>query len=92
MAVVTEPEVGAREALKLAFEDFMPLMTGGVTARPELTEYAARLRERPALGRVFAKDAELVAGFEEMAKRFQAGTKQKTSGPAARSQTGAPDA
>ena len=28
VAVVTEPEVGAREALKLAFEDFMPLMTG----------------------------------------------------------------
>lgn len=40
------------------------LMTGGLDDRPEFAAYAARLRERPALQRVFAKDAELAAGMQ----------------------------
>jgi len=37
------------------------MMTGAVPARPEFTAYADRLKARPALQRVYAKDAELVA-------------------------------
>ena len=40
------------------------LMTGGLDKRPEFTSYAGRLRERPALARVFAKDAELAAKMQ----------------------------
>ncbi len=41
------------------------LMTGGLDKRPEFTAYASRLRSRPALARVFAKDAELVARMQD---------------------------
>ena len=40
------------------------LMTGGLDERPEFMGYAGRLRERPALARVFAKDAELAAKMQ----------------------------
>lgn len=61
-------------------------------AEAKEAERIGRLALKAGLGDVNASDTELITGFEEMAKRFQAGTKQKTSGPAARSQTGAPDA
>ena len=61
-------------------------------AETKEAERIGRLALKAGLGDVSASDAELVAGFEEMAKRFQAGTKQKTSGPAARSQADASDA
>ena len=61
-------------------------------AETKEAEPIGRLALKAGLGEVNASDTELVTGFEEMAKRFQAGTKQKTTGPAARSQTGAPDA
>ena len=61
-------------------------------AETKEAERIGRLALKAGLGDVNAPDAELVAGFEEMAKRFQARTKQKTSGPAARSQTDASDA
>jgi glutathione S-transferase len=37
------------------------MMTKALPERPEFVAYAARLRERPALQRVYAKDAELAA-------------------------------
>lgn len=37
------------------------MMTGALPARPEITAYVDRLKQRPALARVYAKDAELVA-------------------------------
>jgi glutathione S-transferase len=40
------------------------LMTGGLAERPEFTSYAARLRARPALVRVFAKNAERAAKLQ----------------------------
>ena len=61
-------------------------------AETKEAERIGRLALKAGLGDVNASDAELIAGFDEMAKRFQAGTKQKAPGPAARSQTGAPDA
>lgn len=61
-------------------------------AETKEAERIGRLALKAGLGDVNASDAELVAGFEEMAKRFQAGTKQKPAGPAARSQADASDA
>ena len=61
-------------------------------AETKEAERIGRLALKAGLGDVNASDAELVAGFEEMAKRFQAGTKQKKSEPAARSQADASDA
>lgn len=61
-------------------------------AETKEAERIGRLALKAGLGDVNASEADLVAGFEEMAKRFQAGTKQKTSGPTARAQADAPDA
>ena len=61
-------------------------------AETKEAERIGRLALKAGLGDVNASDTELLTSFEEMAKRFQAGTKQKTSGSASRSQTGAPDA
>ena len=61
-------------------------------AETQEAERIGRLALRAGLGDVNAADTELGAGFEEMAKRFQRGTTQKASEPAARSQAGAPDA
>ncbi len=61
-------------------------------AETKEAERIGRLALKAGLGDVNASDAELVAGFEEMEKRFQAGTKQKAPGPAARSQADASDA
>jgi glutathione S-transferase len=41
------------------------LMTGGVAERPEFTAYADRLKARPALQRVFVRDAEQTAKLQE---------------------------
>ncbi|TYR36088.1 TraC family protein [Mesorhizobium microcysteis] len=61
-------------------------------AEAKEAERIGRLALKAGLGDVSASDAELVAGFEEMAKRFQTGTRQKKSEPAARSQADASDA
>lgn len=61
-------------------------------AETKEAERIGRLALKAGLGDVNASDAELIAGFEEMAKRFQTRTKQKASEPAARSQAGAVDA
>ena len=61
-------------------------------AETKEAERIGRLALKAGLGDLNVSDAELVAGFEEMAKRFQAGRKQKAPEPAARSQAGAPDA
>ena len=61
-------------------------------AETKEAERIGRLALKAGLGDVNASDTELVTGFEEMAKRFQTGTKQKASEPAARLQAGAPDA
>jgi glutathione S-transferase len=41
------------------------MMTKAIPERPEILAYTGRLRERPALQRVYAKDAELVAALGE---------------------------
>lgn len=61
-------------------------------AETKEAERIGRLALKAGLGDVNASDAELVAGFEEMAKRFQTRTKHKAPGPAARSQADASDA
>ena len=61
-------------------------------AETKEAERIGRLALKAGLGDVNASDTELVAGFEEMAKRFQTRTKQKASEPAARSQADASDA
>ena len=61
-------------------------------AETKEAERIGRLALKAGLGDVNASDTELVAGFEEMAKRFQAGTKQKAPGSAARAQADASDA
>ena len=61
-------------------------------AETKEAERIGRLTLKAGLGDVNASDAELVAGFEEMAKRFQAGRKQKAPGSAARAQADASDA
>ena len=61
-------------------------------AEAKEAERIGRLALKAGLGDVSASDAELVAGFEEMAKRFQTRTKQKAPEPAARSQADASDA
>ena len=61
-------------------------------AEAKEAERIGRLALKAGLGDVNASDTELITGFEEMAKRFQTGTKQKASGPAARAQADAPDA
>jgi hypothetical protein len=61
-------------------------------AETKEAERIGRLALKAGLGDVNASDAELIAGFEEMAKRFQTRTKQKASEPAARSQADASDA
>ncbi|MBE0704846.1 MAG: conjugal transfer protein TraC [Afipia sp.] len=61
-------------------------------AETKEAERIGRLALKAGLGDANASDTELVAGFEEMAKRFQTRTKQKAPGPAAHSQADASDA
>lgn len=61
-------------------------------AETKEAERIGRLALKAGLGDVNASDAELIAGFEEMVKRFQTRTKQKAPGTAARSQADAADA
>ena len=61
-------------------------------AETKEAERIGRLALKAGLGDLNVSDAELVAGFEEMAKRFQTGTKRKPSEPAARAQAVASDA
>ena len=73
-------------------EDIARLQEQLKVAETREAERIGRLALKAGLGDVNASDTELVAGFEEMAKRFQTRTKQKASEPAARSQADASDA
>ena len=58
-------------------------------AETKEAERIGRLALKAGLGDMNTSDTDLVAGFEELARRFQAGTKRKAPEPADRAQPGA---
>lgn len=69
-------------------EEFERLQEQLKLAQTKEAERIGRLALKARLGDMDGSEAVLVAGFEEMAKRFQTGTKQEAS-ELARSQAGA---